>query len=120
MEHANLAEVWGALSASVCEEMATLRKERPKATLREIEEELDARLSGLRAQMLADLAHQSPNRDWSRNEPKERPRCPQCSSPLQSRGQHERALQTQGGAEVKLTRSYGTCPQCGSGLFPPG
>lgn len=120
MEDSPLAEVWRVLSASVFEELESWRKEHPTATLQAIEEELDARLCGLRAQMLADLAQQSPKRDWRGQAPEQRPRCPQCGSPLQSRGQHERRLATQGGQDMKLTRSYGMCPQCGSGLFPPG
>ena len=120
MESTPLAEVWRVLSACVFEEMEVWRKEHPTATFQEIEDELDARLSGLRAQMLADLAQQSQQRDWRGQAPEKRPRCPQCGSPLQARGQHERRLATQGGQDVKLTRSYGTCPQCASGLFPPG
>lgn len=120
MEQSELVEAWGMLSASVFEEMAAWRQAHPKATFKEFEEELDARLSGLRAQLLADLAQQSARRDWSGQAGEQRPRCPQCGSPLQARGQHERRLQAQGGGEVKLRRSYGTCPHCGSGFFPPG
>lgn len=119
MERSPLAEVWHALSASVFEEMEVWRQEHPQATFKEIEEELDARLSGLRAHMLVDLAQQSEKRDWSGQEHDQRPRCPHCGTPLQARGKHERILTTQGGKDVKLSRSYGTCPQCGSGFFRP-
>ncbi len=105
MEKADLTEVWHQLSESVFEEVATWRKEHPIATFKEIE---------------ADLAQQSQRRDWSGQEEDARPRCPQCGSPLQARGTHERKLAIQGGGEGKLTRRYGTCPQCGSGFFPPG
>lgn len=120
MEASSLAEAWRMLSESVFEEMEVWRKEHPTATFKEIEDELDARLSGMRAQMLADLAQQSAKRDWSGQEPEKRPRCLQCGTGLQARGKHERKLATQGGKAVKLSREYGTCPQCGSGLFPPG
>lgn len=119
MDSSPLADAWRLLSASVFEEMEVWRKEHPTATFKEMEEELDARLSGMRAQMLADLAQQSEKRQWSGQEQNKRPRCPHCGTPLQARGQHERSLATQGGKDVKLTRSYGTCPQCGSGVFPP-
>jgi len=89
------------LSARVFEEIALWRKDHPKATRKEIEEEPDDRLSGLRAQLLTDLAQQSASRDWSQAEPAQRPRCPHCGPGLQARGEHERRLQTQGGAEVK-------------------
>lgn len=118
METTELSEVWRVLSEQVFEDMASWRQEHPKATFQEIEDELDARLGGMRAHMLSDLAHQSQQRTWSGQPPENRPRCPQCRSPLQARGQHERTLATQSG-EVKLRRQYGTCPQCGSGFFPP-
>ncbi len=120
MESSSLTEVWRVLSESVFEEMESWRKEHPTATFKEIEDELDARISGMRAQMLTDLAQLSPKRDWSGQEPEKRPQCPHCGTVLQARGQHERCLETQGGHEVKLSRKYGTCPQCGSGFFPPG
>ncbi len=120
MEKTPLTQVWRLLSESVFQEMETWRKEHPRATFKEIEDELDGRLSGVRSQMLADLAQQSEKRQWSGQDSGQRPRCPQCGSPLQARGQHERRLATQGGTDVRLLRSYGTCPQCGSGFFPPG
>ena len=120
MENPSLSDGWRILSQSVFEEMETWRKEHPSATFKEIEEELDARLSGMRAQMLTDLAQRSPKQDWTGKKAEGRPRCPQCGGLLQARGKQERSLATQGGKEVKLSRRYGTCPQCGSGLFPPG
>lgn len=86
MEKSSLAEVWRVLSESIFEEIEGWRREHPTATFQEIEDELDARLSGMRAQMLADLAQQSEKRDWSGQEAEKRPRCPQCGSPLQARG----------------------------------
>jgi ribosomal protein S27AE len=120
MDRSPLTEAWRVLSESVFQDMEEWRKDHPQATFKEIEDELDARLSGMRAQMLADLAQQSQKRDWSGQAVEKRPRCPQCGSPLQARGTHQRKLATQGGKDVELTRRYGTCPQCGSGLFPPG
>lgn len=120
MASPSLAEAWRVLSQSVFEEMETWRKEHPTATFKEIEDELDARLSGMRAQMLTDLAQRSTRQDWSGQKEDARPRCPHCGAVLQARGKHERSLATQGGQEVKLSRRYGTCPHCGSGLFPPG
>ena len=118
MESSSLAEVWRLLSESVFQEMEVWRQEHPTATFKEIEDELDARLSGMRAQMLTDLAQRSPKQDWSGQELGKRPVCPQCGAALQARGKHERRLATQGGQEVKLSREYGTCPRCGSGFFP--
>jgi hypothetical protein len=111
---------WGPLSAAVLAEMAAWRQEHPHATLAEIEAALDACLTRLRAQMLQDLALTSPLADLPALPQRERPRCPTCQRPLQARGSHTRHLQTTGGHDLALTRSYATCPACGTGLFPPG
>lgn len=100
--------------------MKEWRQEHPKATLREIEEAVDARLAKLRAGMVAELAGMSEQADWKELPPEERPTCEQCGAPLVSRGMHTRWLNSHGGQAVKLERRYGTCPQCGQGLFPPG
>ncbi len=81
MEQTELAEVWRVLGESVFAEMSAWRKAHPKATLKEIEDELDARLAGMRAQMVADLGQQSPWREWSGQAPEQRPHCPQCGDP---------------------------------------
>lgn len=100
--------------------MKEWRQQHPHASLREIEEAMDERLARLRAGMLADLVKMSPHADW-RHAPREsRPRCEQCGTPLESRGPRRRWLQTTGGQPVPVDRRYGTCPQCGQGLFPPG
>ena len=44
--------------------------------------------------------------------------CERCDKPLVSRGKQRRQLQTSGGEHVEIERSYGTCPDCGQGLFP--
>jgi hypothetical protein len=111
---------WGPLSEAVRVEMIVWRRSHPHATLTEIETALDACLHRLRAQMLMDLAHTSPLTDVAALPPAERPRCPQCQHPLQARGAKTRHLQTTGGQDLALTRSYATCPACGAGLFPPG
>ncbi len=100
--------------------MADWRSQHPKATLREIELELDARLNRLRARMLEDLALESAATQWSDVHAQERPRCPQCAGDLQARGSKSRILQTHGGIDLTLERSHGWCPTCQVGLFPPG
>ena len=49
----------------------------------------------------------------------ERPQCATCGESLSARGEQTRSIQTTGGQAVKLTRTYGTCPACGGGFFPP-
>ncbi len=112
-------EHWRALSEQILTDVKEWRRVHPKATLREIEEEIHARMSRLEAQLIEDTAQQSSSREWSGSGPEERPHCPVCQQPLQARGKHVRTLQAAGGQEVSLKREYGTCPNCGTGLFPP-
>ncbi len=99
--------------------MKEWRQQHPHASLREIEQAMDERLAKLRAGMLEELVKMSPQADWSQAPAESRPRCERCGSMLVSRGKQSRWLQTSGGEQVQLERSYGTCPQCGQGLFPP-
>lgn len=112
-------QAWQELSEQVLSEITAWRRSHPKATLREIEEEVHQRLSRLEAQVIQDTAEASQQRNWSGTAPSERPVCPVCGTPLQARGQQTRHLQAAGGQSLRLTRSYGTCPTCGTGLFPP-
>lgn len=86
--------------------------------MREIEDEIHARMSRLEAQLIQDTAQASKSRTWSGASPQERPTCPVCGTPLHARGKRARKLQAAGGQEVTLKREYGTCPNCGTGLFP--
>jgi hypothetical protein len=110
-------ERWSTLSDEVLSSMDDWRTQHPKATLREIETELDARLAGLRARMLEDLALRSPAANGQ--DPDQPPVCSVCGTPLVRRGRHTRHLKTQGGQTLALTRSYARCPTCKRGLFPP-
>jgi hypothetical protein len=100
--------------------MADWRAAHPKATFNEIEAALDERLSPVRARVLADLALASAAADAGSESAEDRPRCGRCAGVLQPRATSERTLLTQGGAEVRLRRSYAACPTCGDGTFPPG
>ena len=100
--------------------LADWRAAHPKATFREIEAALDERLDRLRARLLADLALASVAADVREATAEERPRCERCGVLLHARGPSDRTVLTQGGAEVRLRRSYVACPQCGDGTFPPG
>lgn len=111
---------WAGDAASVWSGMADWRAAHPQATFSEIEEALDERLNQLRARLLADLALASTAADVQGATAEERPRCGRCGAVMQARGQSRRGLVTQGGAEVRLQRSYATCPTCGDGSFPPG
>ena len=111
--------LWHQLTEDITTGMREWRVQHPKATLREIEVELDARLARMRARMLEDLALASTAATWQNAAHLHTPTCPQCGTPLAERGTHPRTLLTHGGQELTLERSYGVCPSCGSGLFPP-
>lgn len=111
--------VWRAMSEEIFTDMKAWRLAHPKASFREIEQAIRARTTRLEAQMLQDTAQASTSREWSGKEEEDRPLCPVCGTALQSRGKQSRNLQGAGGQTVKLQRSYGTCPICEVGLFPP-
>jgi len=111
--------LWQQLTFQITREMAEWRHKHPKATLREIESELDTRLNRMRARMLEDLALTTSSAVWTETPASQQPLCPDCQQPLDQRGTKTRSLQTHGGQELDLTRSYGVCPACGAGLFPP-
>ena len=100
--------------------MTQWRKEHPKATWAEIEAAVDEQMNQVRAQLLQDLVQMGESEDWRKLPAEERPRCGTCGEPLSARGEQTRYIQTSGGQAVKLTRTYGTCPACGVGFFPPG
>lgn len=116
----DIEQKWRKLAEEVMSGMKEWRDQNPRATYREIEETLDKRLARMRARMLEDVALASTAAEWSQAEREERPTCEHCGTRLVSRGKKERHLQAQGGQEVVLKRSYGVCPTCGIGLFPPG
>ena len=116
----SIAEQWHQQSEAVLSGVAEWRGQHPHATWREIEQAIDERLGRLRSKLLQDTAQQSQQRAWSQHEGGQRPQCPNCQVALQARGSHTRTLQSSAGSQISLERSYGTCPQCGGGFFPPG
>jgi hypothetical protein len=114
------AQRWRELSEQVLGEMQMWRAAHPRATLAEIEAEAEARVVRLRARLVEDTALASAARDWTEREAEECPTCPACGHRLQARGVDTRRLTVPGDQAIALTRRYGTCPACGTGLFPPG
>jgi YgiT-type zinc finger domain-containing protein len=97
--------------------MTEWRQQHPKATLREMEAELDERVAQLRAKMLEDMAAASEVADW----PAEAvPLCPECGQPMEKGGAATRQLTTMGDKRIELKRQYAHCPACGAGFFPSG
>lgn len=110
---------WAGMSEDILSGVYEWRLQHPKATLTELEAAIDERLDRLRTKMLQDAALATPAADWHAAPPDQRPVCPACQTPLQPRGSQPRTLQTHGGRDVVLERSYGVCPTCAAGLFPP-
>jgi len=107
--------LWHKLSEEVMSGMKEWRLQHPKATLSEIEDALDERLSRMRARMLEDLALASVAVNVSEGEV----RCSECGTRLESRGRKTRKLKTHHDQQIRLRRAYGVCPDCGASFFPP-
>jgi ribosomal protein S27AE len=118
MKQEKTKDEWRKMSEAVISGVSEWREKNAKATLREIEDEIDKRLSAMRAQMIKDTAMNSVSANWEGLE--EGAQCPQCGVVLKKKGKKKRQLQTQGGQAIELEREYGICPKCGHGIFPPG
>jgi hypothetical protein len=108
------------LSIEILTDIKEWRKVNPRATYVQIEEEVHRRLMQLEARLIESAVEESPSREWGKGSGVEAAQCPKCAVPLQVRGKHKRILQGNGGESVTISRTYGTCPKCGEGLFPPG
>ncbi len=111
---------WTKLAQEVLSGMSDWRVQHPQARFSEIEEELDKRMARMRAGLLEDLAMASAAASVGGSQSQERLPCPTCGGALQERGKQERKLTTHGEQTVRLKRSYGYCPTCRVGFFPPG
>lgn len=111
---------WRELSEQVLSGMKEWRLQHPRATLREMEVALDEQLAKQRARMLEDMAGANEMADLSQVAPEERPRCPECGGRLGPRGLRKRHLETTGGQEITVERSYAVCTTCEAGFFPSG
>jgi hypothetical protein len=110
---------WHEVAQEVLLEMRSWREEHPTATLQEIEEEVDARLARRRAGLVEGRAMSSAAGEGG-GRAAEQPACgPTWGGVLHARGKPLRKLVTTGKQTVRLSRSYGSCPPCQGGFFPP-
>jgi len=107
------------LSNEIIQEMDIWNTSNPDATFFEIEVKARELVSKLEARLIQNSAKTREIDNWSAREEKDRPTCPNCQVPLISRGKRLRHLQGTAGREIELKRTYGTCPKCGTGFFPP-
>ncbi len=103
------------MEAELRERMVAWRKIHPKATLDEIEQELDRQIASLRVDVLAEAIGASKAAGRV-----EGGVCPVCGGKLERSGRRKRKLKSYGGAELELEREYLHCPHCGQGFFPSG
>lgn len=83
----------------------------PAATLLDIEQTINAELDQLRSAMIETAL--------SEVEAATAACCPTCGHALQPRGRRDRTLRLPGDLTVSVTRRYGHCPVCETGVFPP-
>src|SRR5436189_5919220 len=107
------------LSTEILTDIKEWRKANPRTTYVQIEDEVHKRLMQLEARLIENAVEQSPSREWGKESEHEAALCPKCATPLQARGKQKRTLQGNGGEDITLERTYGTCSKCGEGLFPP-
>src|SRR5436305_14992781 len=107
------------LSDEIIREMNAWNTSNADATFLEREVKARELVSKLEAHLIQESALERERDDWSKQEEKKEPTCPNCHVPLLSRGKRVRHLQATAGREIQLKRTYGTCPKCGTGFFPP-
>ena len=107
------------VSDQIIGEMTAWNASHPKATFLDIEVKARELVSELETHLIQESALERETADWSKQEASERPTCPSCQVPLLSRGKRVRHLQGTAGRDIHLQRTYGTCPHCGTGFFPP-
>jgi hypothetical protein len=105
---------------AIADQMRAWRKAHPKATYYDIEVAVEEHLAQARACLVAEVAADGEAIESSEAVGAEHPRCPTCGQPLVLRGEHTREVTGRGGERTRLRRSYGFCPACRAGLFPPG
>lgn len=109
-------ERWLAEAAERFVALEAWRQTHPTATWTEIEVAIDAQLGPLRAQVLGETAMASDAAELRG----ERPRCPECGKALVAGGRHRRRLRGEQDVVLDLDRTYARCPDCRTGVFPPG
>jgi uncharacterized protein with PIN domain len=104
------------MNADLIEGLNKWREKHLRATMREIEEEIDRRMSEMRVRLIADTVMKSA----SPGEKGKKEMCPKCGGEVKKKGKKKRRLETNGGQVIEFEREYVTCQRCGHGFFPSG
>lgn len=95
------------------EELRAWREQHPEATFDEIASQVTPKRRQLMGALLEQLALQQGDGKYAEAI------CPECGGQMEASGERKRDVVHAEG-EGELERSYHHCPECGSGLFPPG
>jgi hypothetical protein len=113
-------------TAAIVQRLWEWRERHPEATfdeIDEIDEEVWRQFAEVQARVVEALS-QPEQQPADTGEPAAGsaapPRCPQCQTAMQRRGQRRRRVPTRQGQDVVLQRPYYVCPACETGHFPPG
>lgn len=98
-------------AADLRSRLAAWRRAHPDATLLEIEQEVDRRLAGVRADLVAETVGVA--------EAAARPACPGCGAAMERAGSRPRRLTGPHNEALILEGVRYRCPACGAGLSPP-
>ena len=105
------------MESEIMSGMSEWRKGHEKATLGEIEGELEERIAQMRVKVMEEMVSRSGRVDWVEGEG---PMCPECGKEMKRCGEEKRELTNGDGKQMVLRRQYASCPACGVGFFPPG
>ena len=115
MEKSKSEEERKNINADLNEGLNQWREKHPRATMREIEEEIDRRMTEMRARLIADTVMRSASTGMEKGG---KEMCPKCGGEVKKKGKKKRKLETNGGQEIEFEREYVTCQSCGHGFFP--
>lgn len=111
---------WAEMYEKASEEVTSWRRGQKKATLTEIETNVDEQLAKVRARMVEDLAMESELADIKGVKKEQRPKCPKCEKVMQANGKQKRRIVTEYEQTIELERSHAKCAECGHNFFPSG
>ena len=115
MEKSKSEEERKNINADLIEGLNKWREKHPRATMREIEEEIDRRMTEMRARLIADTVMRSVRTGTEKGK---KEMCPKCGGAVKKKGRKKRKLETNGGQAIEFEREYVTCQSCGHGFFP--
>lgn len=95
------------------EELHAWREAHPEASFDEIASQVTPKRRELMGGLLEQMAKQQGDGRYAEAI------CPTCGSEMKASGQRKRRIVHAEG-EAEIERAYHHCPECGSGLFPPG